>query len=91
MVWAGGYVGVGVSTSNLAGRTLADLSLKNNTETTDLPWINRGVKKWEVEPVRWFGVRSMHKFLEFGDRQEDKKNKSSKVADFANYIMGRSH
>ena len=89
--WAGGYVGVGVSTSNLAGRTLADLSLKNNTEATDLPWINRRVKKWEVEPVRWFGVRSMHKFLEFGDRQEDKKNKSSKVADFANYIMGRSH
>ncbi len=26
--WAGGYVGVGVSTSNLAGRTLADLALR---------------------------------------------------------------
>jgi glycine/D-amino acid oxidase-like deaminating enzyme len=25
MAWAGGYVGLGVSSSNLAGRTLADL------------------------------------------------------------------
>ena len=35
--WAGGYVGVGVSTSNLAGRTLADLTLRRQTDLVRLP------------------------------------------------------
>ena len=39
--WAGGYVGVGVSTSNLAGQTLADLCLDRKTDNTKLPWINQ--------------------------------------------------
>jgi glycine/D-amino acid oxidase-like deaminating enzyme len=39
--WAGGYVGVGVSTSNLAGRTLADLALGRDTDLAHLPWVNR--------------------------------------------------
>ena len=34
--WAGGYVGDGVGTSNLAGRTLADLILGLDTELTAL-------------------------------------------------------
>ena len=37
--WAGGYVGDGVSTTNLAGRTLADLVLGQDTELTRLPWV----------------------------------------------------
>ena len=37
--WAGGYVGDGVSTTNLAGRTLADLVLGRDTELTRLPWV----------------------------------------------------
>ena len=39
MAWAGGYVGDGVGTSNLAGRTLADLVLGRDTELTRLPWV----------------------------------------------------
>ena len=31
MAWAGGYVGDGVSTTNLAGRTIADLVLRRET------------------------------------------------------------
>ncbi len=57
--WAGGYVGVGVSTSNLVGRTLADLTLGRKTELTELPWVNRRVREWEREPLRWLGVRGM--------------------------------
>ena len=38
--WAGGYVGDGVSTTNLAGRTLADLLLGIDSELTALPWVN---------------------------------------------------
>ena len=37
--WAGGYVGDGVSTTNLAGRTLRDLVLGRDTELTALPWV----------------------------------------------------
>ena len=37
--WAGGYVGDGVSTTNLAGRTLADLITGTDSELTRLPWV----------------------------------------------------
>ena len=39
LAWAGGYVGDGVSTTNLAGRTLRDLVLGRGTELTALPWV----------------------------------------------------
>ena len=37
LAWAGGYVGTGVATTNLAGRTLTDLILDQKTTLTDLP------------------------------------------------------
>ena len=39
LAWAGGYVGDGVSTTNLAGRTLADLITGADTPLTHLPWV----------------------------------------------------
>ena len=39
LAWAGGYVGDGVSTTNLAGRTLADLITGRDTALTALPWV----------------------------------------------------
>ena len=39
LAWAGGYVGDGVSTTNLAGRTLADLITGADTTLTHLPWV----------------------------------------------------
>lgn len=68
--WAGGYVGVGVSTSNLAGRTLADLALGQDTALTRLPWVNRPQQKWEPEPLRWLAVRGMYRLLNAADRHE---------------------
>src|SRR5499425_3485287 len=38
--WANGYVGKGLSTTNLAGRTLADLILGTDSDLTRLPWVN---------------------------------------------------
>ncbi|MFD1808046.1 hypothetical protein ACFSHQ_07455 [Gemmobacter lanyuensis] len=63
---AGGYVGVGVSTSNLAGRTLADLALRRDTALTRLPWVNRPVRRWEPEPLRWIGVHALYAALNAG-------------------------
>jgi glycine/D-amino acid oxidase-like deaminating enzyme len=54
---ARGYVGHGVSTANLAGRTLAELIRGERTERTALPLVGHRSPDWEPEPFRWIGVR----------------------------------
>ncbi len=54
---ARGYTGHGVTTSNLAGRVLADLITGRRTEITELPFVNHRSPDWEREPVRWLGAR----------------------------------
>lgn len=56
VAFAGGYVGDGLSTTNLAGRTLADLIGDRDTELTVLPWVNHLSPKWEPEPLRFLGA-----------------------------------
>ncbi len=88
--FAGGYVGVGVSTSNLAGRTLTDLALGHDTPLARLPWVNRPVRKWEPEPLRWLGVTGMYALLNTADRAETKgATKPSRLATLASRLMGR--
>ncbi|MGP3697339.1 NAD(P)/FAD-dependent oxidoreductase [Rhodobacter sp. NSM] len=87
--WAGGYVGVGVSTSNLAGRTLADLALGRETDLTRLPWVNRRVRRWEPEPLRWLGVRGMYALLAAADRQEAAGGPPSWLAALGHRLAGR--
>ena len=58
IAWAGGYVGDGVGTTNLAGRTLADLLLGRDTELTRLCWVGHRSPRWEPEPLRWLGVNA---------------------------------
>ncbi len=87
--WAGGYVGVGVSTSNLAGRTLADLALGRRTELTGLPWVNRRVREWEPEPLRWLGVHGMSRLYDIADRRERAGGPPSALARFGNRLTGR--
>lgn len=88
--WAGGYVGVGVSTSNLAGRSLADLALGRTTELTGLPWVNRRVRPWEPEPLRWLGVHGMYALLNAADRREATGIPApSRLGRFGNWLTGR--
>ena len=88
--WAGGYVGVGVSTSNLAGRTLADLALGLRTELTALPWVNRRVRNWEPEPLRWLGVQGMYMLYNSADALEERYGgKPSRLATLGNWLTGR--
>lgn len=87
--WAGGYVGLGVSSSNLAGRTLCDLVLRRDTELTGLPWVNRTVRKWEPEPFRWLGVHSMYQLYRMADEREFAGlPQTSKLAALADSITG---
>ena len=88
---AGGYVGSGLTTTNLAGRTLADLVLERDTELTRLPWVGRRVRRWEPEPLRWLGVQGMYALYRTADRRETEKDLSqtSRIARIANMITGR--
>lgn len=88
--WAGGYVGVGVSTSNLAGRTLCDLVLRQDSALTRLPWVNRHVRPWEPEPLRWLGVQGMYGLLNLADRCEARnQGPPSRFATLGNWLTGR--
>ena len=83
---AGGYVGVGVSTSNLAGRTLADLALGRHTSLTALPWVNRPTRLWEPEPLRWLGLRGMYRLLNAADRAEARGANPSHLATLGAWV-----
>ncbi len=78
--WAGGYVGDGVGTSNLSGRTLADLILKRDTDLVTLPWVNRRSRKWEPEPFRWIGVNTGLQAMGLADPEESRTGRPSLIA-----------
>lgn len=87
--WAGGYVGLGVSSSNLSGQTLADLILGRDSDLVRLPWVNRQVRRWEPEPFRWLGVHSMYQLYHMADRREaGGLKRTSKLAQLADGITG---
>jgi len=88
--WAGGYVGHGVTTTNLAGRTLRDLVLRRDTELTRMPWVGRQVRSWEPEPLRWLGVQLIYTLYRAADRCEnDGRPHTSPYAQVADLISGR--
>ncbi|MEU9047958.1 MULTISPECIES: FAD-binding oxidoreductase [unclassified Kitasatospora] len=88
--WAGGYVGSGVTTTNLAGRTLCELVLRRDTELTRLPWVGHTVRRWEPEPLRWLGVHAMYAAYHAADRQEASgRATTSPIARVADLVSGR--
>ncbi|HEY3531075.1 MAG TPA: FAD-binding oxidoreductase [Nocardioides sp.] len=78
--WAGGYVGDGVTTTNLAGRTLADLVLGRDTELTRLPWVGHRSRSWEPEPLRWLGINAGLRGMTWADREEERTGRPSRIA-----------
>jgi glycine/D-amino acid oxidase-like deaminating enzyme len=80
LAWAGGYVGDGVSTTNLAGRTLADLVTGRDSELTGLPWAGRRSRRWEPEPLRWIGVNAVTQLMSGADRSEARTGRPSRSA-----------
>ena len=77
MAWAGGYVGDGVSTTNLAGRTLRDLILGRDTELTGLPWVGHRSKRWEPEPLRYLGINAGLRLAATADRAEGRAGRAT--------------
>lgn len=67
---AGGYVGDGLSTTNLAGRTLTDLILQRDTVISRLPWVNHRSPLWEPEPLRFIGANLGTTAMNIADAEE---------------------
>ena len=86
--WAGGYVGDGVSTTNLAGRTLADLVTGADTGITRLPWVGHRSPRWEPEPLRWLGVNAGLQVMTWADRQEARTGRPSRAAAVVGRFLG---
>jgi glycine/D-amino acid oxidase-like deaminating enzyme len=86
--WAGGYVGDGVSTTNLAGRTLADLITGTDSEITRLPWVGHRSPRWEPEPLRWLGVNAGLQVMSLADRQEARTGRPSRASAVMSRFLG---
>ena len=85
---AGGYVGDGVGTTNLAGRTLADLLLRRDTALTRLPWVGHRSPAWEPEPLRWLGVNAGLRVMTVADAEERVTGRESLAARAMGRLLG---
>ena len=90
LAWAGGYVGDGVATTNLAGRTLADLIIGRHTDLTRLLWVGHRSRRWEPEPLRWLGIRAGLRLPSAADRTETRTGRPDRFRDWATgRLLGR--
>ncbi len=86
--WAGGYVGDGLSTTNLAGRTLRDLVLGRDSALTQLPWVGHRSRSWEPEPLRWLGINAGLRTMTWADAAEARTGQPSRAAEVAGRFLG---
>lgn len=85
---AGGYVGDGLSTTNLAGRTMADLVLGVESEITRLPWVNHRSPLWEPEPLRFVGANLAIVGMQLADAEERITGRASLAARTISRLTG---
>lgn len=88
IAWAGGYVGDGVSTTNLAGRTIADLVTGRDSDLVTLPWVGHPWRSWEPEPLRWLGVNAGLRGVQLADRSEARRGRPSRLATRMSRLLG---
>jgi glycine/D-amino acid oxidase-like deaminating enzyme len=86
--WAGGYVGDGVGTSHLAGRTLAALILGRDDPVTRLPWVGHRSRRWEPEPLRWLLVNAGLRLMALADEEERLTRRESVIATTLSRALG---
>ncbi|WP_116411590.1 NAD(P)/FAD-dependent oxidoreductase [Subtercola boreus] len=87
IAYAGGYVGDGLSTTNLAGRTLTALMTGNDpslaapgADLRTLPWVNHLSPRWEPEPLRFLGTNLGLASADLADREERMTGRPSRTA-----------
>ncbi len=85
---AGGYVGDGVGTSNLAGRTLAELVLDRDSELSRLCWVGHRSRRFEPEPLRWVGANALLALTASADRAEARSGRPARRAALVGAVTG---
>lgn len=87
---ARGYAGHGVTAAHLAAKTLLDRASGQATSLTALPWNDHFSGRWEPEPIRWIGIRSMYRIFTIADDWERITGaaKTSALARFASRLAG---
>jgi glycine/D-amino acid oxidase-like deaminating enzyme len=76
----GGYAGDGVTMSYLASKILADLIVGRESNVTNLHFVNREIRKWEIEPLRYLAVNSLVKLSGIADKEEARTGRPSLVS-----------
>lgn len=90
LAFAGGYVGDGVATSALAGRTLAAMIRDDDPDgLAALPWAGRTSRSWEPEPLRWLGVNAVTALMTSADWSERRTGRPSRAASTFWSVLGQ--
>lgn len=66
----GGYAGDGVTMSHLAAKALAAEITDSTHSVRGLHFINRPIRSWEPEPLRYVAVNSLVKLSSVADKEE---------------------
>jgi glycine/D-amino acid oxidase-like deaminating enzyme len=88
LAWSGGYVGDGVATANLGGRTLADLILERRTPIVGLPLVGHRSRRWEPEPLRWVATNLAQAVMDSADRAERRTGRPARRAALVHRVIG---
>ncbi|RFA11931.1 FAD-dependent oxidoreductase [Subtercola boreus] len=95
IAYAGGYVGDGLSTTNLAGRTLTALITGHDPSVvapganlSTLPWVNHLSPRWEPEPLRFLGTNLGLASADLADREERMTGRPSRTARLLGPLTG---
>jgi len=76
----GGYAGDGVTMSYLASKILAHVITGQKNDLTNLHFVNKKIRKWEPEPLRYIAVNSMVKLSGIADKEEARTGRPSLVS-----------
>jgi glycine/D-amino acid oxidase-like deaminating enzyme len=89
---AGGYTGDGVVLSRVAACALADLLTRpdDETEYTQLPFVQRRSRRWEVEPLRWLGISAGLTLAARADTTESRRGVESRTSRWFDWLTGES-
>ncbi len=86
---AGGYVGDGVGTSHLFGKTLAHLILGRRSIETELCFVNHVSPNWEIEPLRFIAARGAMIAAAIADQVEGTTGRRSVISKIIGWLTGK--
>lgn len=85
----GGYAGDGVTMSHLAGKIMAQEILNVKSDLRSLHFVNKKIREWEPEPLRYLGVNTLIYLSTISDREEELTKRPSKINRFIEPVILR--